>query len=342
MVFRTESAGCRHTGFRQDFTGLLSKNKDRLQGERREVFWYYREEPWCWKGFAVKPPMRRWTSPGAPLLAIVSHHKNNFYRPDARHQEHEMNVALSGDAVYRLGDDEPTGVTAGEILLMPAGTIHAIKVKHHLRMAAIHIHPKAFDAVVTRKGPQSDMLEKLKTWKQPVPWRKVVAPDACTILERLAEEAVVEQNRRAPARLSLLGGLATQAAVHFLRLMLMEQPADPSDRATRHILTVRSWIDRHFAEPCGVDSLAKMAHLAPTYFAARFRQVVGVPPMTYVRDRRLEQARLLLERTSHPVKVVAWSVGYADVSHFNRVFKRATGLTPVEFRPRGQEPPDRP
>jgi len=285
----------------------------------------------------MKPPMRRWTSPGTPLLAIMSHRKGNFYRPDARHQEHEMNVALSGEGVYRLGDDEPTQLMAGEILLMPAGTIHAIEVRHHLRMAAIHIHPKAFDTVATRKGPQADMLDKLKAWEHPVPWRKVVAPDVNAMLERLAEDAVVEQNRQAPARLSLLGGLATQAAVHFLRLMLMEQPAETSDQTTRHILTVRSWIDRHFAEDCGVDGLAKMAHLAPTYFAARFRQVVGVPPMTYVRDRRLEQARLLLERTSHPVKVVAWSVGYSDVSHFNRAFKRATGMTPVAYRPHSQE-----
>jgi AraC-like DNA-binding protein len=173
-----------------------------------------------------------------------------------------------------------------------------------------------------------------------VRWRKVVAPDACGALERLAEEAVVEQNRREPARLSLLAALASQAAVHFLRLMLAEQPAEPADQAARRILAVRGWIDRHFAEECGVSGLAKMAHLAPTYFAARFRQVVGVPPMTYVRDRRLEQARLLLERTNHPVQVVAWSVGYGDVSHFNRVFRSATGTTPAGFRSRVRKPSD--
>lgn len=283
----------------------------------------------------MKPPMRRWTSAGAPLLAIISHHKNSFYRPDARHQEHEMNVVLSGDAIYRLGD-ETTHVTAGEILLMPAGTVHAIKVKHHLRMAAVHIHPKAFDGILVRKGRDADMLDRLKIWKQSVPWRKVVAPDVYATLELLAEETVVEQNRQASARLSLLNGLATQAAVLFLRLMLLEQTAETSDQTTRHILTVQSWIDRHFAEDCGVDGLAKMAHLAPTYFAARFRDIVGVPPMTYVRDRRLEQAKLLLERTSNPIKVVAWSVGYSDVSHFNRAFKQAIGMTPGEYRPHGQ------
>jgi len=274
------------------------------------------------------------------LLAIVSHRKSNFYRPDARHQEHEMNLALSGEAGYRLNDGPPIVLTAGEILLMPAGTIHAIDVRHDLRMAAIHIHPKAFDAVSVTRGAPRQMLDRLRTWRQPAPWRKVVAPDTYAVLEHLAEEAVVEQNRRAPGWLSLLDGLATQAAVLFLRLMLLEQTAEASDQAVRRILTAQSWIDRHFAEECSLAGLAKMAHLAPTYFAGRFREVVGTAPMTYLRDRRLEQARLLLERTSHAVKVVAWSVGYGDVSHFSRVFKRATGRTPEEYRARREEPSD--
>ena len=77
----------------------------------------------------MKPPMKRWTRPGAPLLAIMSHRKGHYHQPDARHQEHEMNVALSGEGVYRLGDDGPMRLTAGEILLMPAGTIHSIDVR---------------------------------------------------------------------------------------------------------------------------------------------------------------------------------------------------------------------
>ena len=280
--------------------------------------------------------MRRWTRPDTPILSILSHRKSGFYRPMARHQEHEINLALSGEGIYRLGDDPPTPLTAGEMLLMPAGICHAIEVRSHLRMAAIHIHPKAFDTLSARRGRAAHLLDQLKAWREPLPWRKLLVPDIYATLERLAEEAVVEQNRQGPARGSLLGALATQAAVLFLRLMLLEQTDQAADQATRHILDVRSWIDRHFAEDCGVDSLATRAHLAPTYFAARFCELVGTPPMTYVRDRRMEQARLLLERTNHPVKVVTWSVGYADVSHFSRTFKRATGMAPAEYRLRMQ------
>jgi len=281
--------------------------------------------------------MIRWTQPEAPILAIMSHRRSNYFQPVACHQEHEIHVALSGEGKYWFGNDKPMRLTAGEILLMPGGTSHAIEVERYLRIAAIHIHPKAFDAVVAPSGAQSKLLAKLKSWTKPPPWRKVITPDAYAMLEQLAEEAVVEQNRQAPARESLLQALATQAAVHFLRLMLMEEPTEASDETTRRILTIQNWIDRHFVETCGVASLAKMAHLAPTYFASRFRKLVGTPPMTYVCQRRLEQARLLLEQTDQQVKVVAWSVGFSDVSHFNHAFKKAVGQPPLEYRKRSQK-----
>lgn len=282
--------------------------------------------------------MKRWTQPGTPILATFSHRKSYFREAVVRHQEHELNVALSGEGVYRLGHGRTLRLVAGEILLLPAGISHGIEVDHHLRMAVIHFHPTALDVVAVRQGPQSKLLKQLTTWADRLPPRKVVIPDAHATLERLAEEAVVEQNRQSLARESLLRSLATQAAVHFLRLMALEPQSDAPDETTRRILTVRRWIDRHFAEPCSMVGLAKMAHLAPTYFSARFRKVVGVPPITYVRDRRLEQARLLLERTSQPVKVVAWSVGFSDVSHFNHAFKQVTRLTPLAYRNQSQPP----
>lgn len=285
----------------------------------------------------MKPPMRRWTRPDVPILSVMSHHRRGFHQPNARHQEHEVIVARSGEGTYRLGETS-TRLVAGEILVLPAGTTHEIRVADHLRLAAIHLHPQAFETVAVRRGAQAKLLAGLRTWDPPLPWRKVVAPDAHATLERLAEDTVVEQHRQGAAQKTLLGALAAQAAVHLIRLMLTESSPREPDAAVRAILTVRSWIDRHFAEACGVVFLARMAHLAPTYFAARFREVVGVPPMTYVRHRRMEQARLLLARTGQPVKAVAWSVGYTDVSHFTRAFKQATGLTPHAYRPRADSP----
>jgi AraC-like DNA-binding protein len=175
-------------------------------------------------------------------------------------------------------------------------------------------------------------MTRLKDWADPLPARKVVVPDALASLEHLTEEVVVEQNRRDPAREALLRALAIQAAVHFLRLMTAEIPPEAADETARRVLTVRSWLDRHFSEATGLVDLAAMAHLAPTYFAAQFRRIVGSPPMTYLRQRRLEQARMLLEQTEQSVKEIAWSVGFNQADHFHHAFRQALGQTPLEHR----------
>jgi AraC-like DNA-binding protein len=250
-------------------------------------------------------------------------------------------VALSGEGLYRFGREQTLVLTAGEILLLPAGTRHGIEVKHHLRMAVIHVHPEAFDSVTVARGAPLGLLKQLKSWTDPPPARKVIAPEIHGLLERLTEETIVEQNGQDVGRESLLRLLAGQAVVHFLRLMLLEEPAEASGQTARRIKTVQGWIDRHFAEDCGVASLAKMAHLSPTYFAARFCELVGTPPMTYVVDRRLAQARALLQRTDQQVKVIAWSVGFSDVSHFNQTFRRTVGMTPLAYRAKSRLPRSR-
>ena len=277
--------------------------------------------------------MKRWTRQETPILAGFSTRKTYFREAVVSHQEHEINVALSGEGVYRLARGERLSLSAGEILLLPGGVPHGIEVPQSLRMAVVHFHPE----VLAWVGPEvatAKLMKSLRNWATPLSARKIVAPDALASLEHLTEEVVVEQNRRNPAREALLRALAIQAAVHFLRLMMAEIPPGAADETARRVLTVRSWMDRHFAEPCGVNSLAEMAHLAPTYFAAQFRRIVGSPPMTYLRQRRLEQARLLLEQTDQSVKEIAWSVGFNQADHFHHAFRQALGRTPLEYRRR--------
>jgi AraC-like DNA-binding protein len=275
--------------------------------------------------------MKRWTHKKTPILAGFSTRKSYFREAVVQHQEHEINVALSGEGVYRLGKSERLTLAAGEILLLPGGVRHGIEVPRSLHMAVLHVHPDALAWIDPNAAP-AKWMARLRNWEDPLPARKMVVPDALASLEHLTEEAVVEQNRRNPAREALLRALAIQAGVHFLRLMMAEIPPGAADETARRVLTVRSWMDRHFGEARGLAGLAAMAHLAPTYFAAQFRRIVGIPPMTYLRQRRLEQARLLLEQTDQSVKEIAWSVGFNQVDHFHHAFRQALGRTPLEYR----------
>ncbi len=88
-------------------------------------------------------------------------------------------------------------------------------------------------------------------------------------------------------------------------------------------------------------AVARRTHLSEDHFGRLFRSEVGVSPMQYLRDARLQRARQLLHRTRLTVSEIAYEVGFRDPAYFSRVFKACTdGLSPREFRRSGGEPPD--
>lgn len=81
-----------------------------------------------------------------------------------------------------------------------------------------------------------------------------------------------------------------------------------------------------------VGELAQRAHLARSTFAARFRDIVGVPPLEYLLRLRMHHAVGLLRRPDASVTEVAQRVGYASHSSFSHAFTRVMGAPPGRFR----------
>ncbi|MDF2811144.1 MAG: AraC family transcriptional regulator [Microvirga sp.] len=81
-----------------------------------------------------------------------------------------------------------------------------------------------------------------------------------------------------------------------------------------------------------LEELAKLSGMSRTSFAVRFREEVGVPPLTYVLNWRMRLAERELSETDHSVADIAWSLGYGSESAFSNAFSRATGCSPGRFR----------
>lgn len=81
-----------------------------------------------------------------------------------------------------------------------------------------------------------------------------------------------------------------------------------------------------------VEELAEKAHLSHAYFQVMYKKAFGVTCITDVINAKIAQAKVLLTSTSLPVKQVAQELGYNEVYHFIRQFKKSTGLTPGAFR----------
>lgn len=106
--------------------------------------------------------------------------------------------------------------------------------------------------------------------------------------------------------------------------------ANPHDDAI--VAEAQSWIGEHYPSENPVAEMTSRSGIPPNTFARRFRSATGKSPMDYVQAVRIEEARQLLETTDKPVAEIGEEVGYGDTPSFRRLFKRRTGLTPVEHR----------
>ena len=80
------------------------------------------------------------------------------------------------------------------------------------------------------------------------------------------------------------------------------------------------------------DELARSVNLSPSRFRHIFKAEVGASPRRHLHTLRLEHARELLETSLLSVKQIMAGIGINDRSHFDREFKKAYGLPPVQYR----------
>ena len=70
------------------------------------------------------------------------------------------------------------------------------------------------------------------------------------------------------------------------------------------------------------------------YLVHVFKQYKGVSPINYLISKRVECAKELLETTNYPIAQIAESSGFSSQSYFSQVFKKATNMSPNEYRKR--------
>ncbi len=109
--------------------------------------------------------------------------------------------------------------------------------------------------------------------------------------------------------------------------------------ANRRLLRARDAMDRAYAEPLDVPTLARIAHVSEAHFIRTFRATFGETPNRYLQRRRVERAMFLLRSTDRSVTDICMDVGFASLGTFSRVFRDIVGESPSVYRRRGPVPP---
>jgi len=166
-------------------------------------------------------------------------------------------------------------------------------------------------------------------------WGPAVVPMASAIanLIELAQAAIESDRDTARAcitrALTLLRGAPSTAKCEGGQL------ADKRPRgglAPWQVNRVAAYIDSHLASRIRVQDLTALAKLSVSHFSRAFKTSFGVPPLVYVAIRRIDLACELMLTTEESTCQIALACGLCDQSHFCRVFRRVTGVSPNVWR----------
>jgi AraC family transcriptional activator of pobA len=92
------------------------------------------------------------------------------------------------------------------------------------------------------------------------------------------------------------------------------------------------FIERRCLEPISLSDVARAVGRSPSYVTTALKQATGKSAVAWIIAGRLSEARSRLLHTDEMVEIIAERVGYADATHFIRLFRRAHGCTPAAWR----------
>lgn len=113
---------------------------------------------------------------------------------------------------------------------------------------------------------------------------------------------------------------------------MLYAPAESSDYSTAVAQALQLVSEHITSENLSVQWLAERIYLTPAYLSTLFKQETGLLLSQYIVDQRMEMAKRILLNPRITIAQAARRVGYMDIKHFTKVFKKATGVTPNGFR----------
>jgi len=118
----------------------------------------------------------------------------------------------------------------------------------------------------------------------------------------------------------------------------IEASIDSIERINKGLLSrerkrrVLDYIEENMDQTMSLLAIANVAAMSPYHFSRSFKRTMGVSPIRYVWQRRVEAAKRMLIEDTQSLAMVALNCGFKSQSHFTTLFKHKTGMTPAAYR----------
>ncbi|HEY0708361.1 MAG TPA: AraC family transcriptional regulator [Polyangia bacterium] len=291
---------------------------------------------------------------GTPWVAEAPHARKigPFLLPGVEHVI-EYHVVTSGSCWAGIVDETPVRLSAGDIIVFPQGDPHVVS-----------------SAPGMRGDPDSDVIRSAGTGHLPIsmkvggdgertevlcgflgcdarPFNPLLSTlprllhvprrdPGDDVLVGLVRRAVAESTARRAGSDAVLSRLSELLFLEVVRRYIADLPVDQKgwlaglrDDSVGRALAL---LHERPAHDWSLDSLARAVGVSRSVMAERFAEFVGVPPMQYLAQWRMQLCASLLASTTLGLAEIAERVGYGSEAALSRAYKRLVGVAPADWR----------
>lgn len=138
----------------------------------------------------------------------------------------------------------------------------------------------------------------------------------------------LELNRRRP----FCDKVESRGILFILMSRFLKYATPKTDVRDDRIQMSLTYIRKNIGSRLNIELLADKACMSKDHYIRVFKHETGETPNAYITKRKMEKAELTLLTTDLPVKSIADLLGYDDYSYFNRIFRKNSGMTPLQYR----------
>lgn len=257
-----------------------------------------------------------------PANLLEKHRRMHF------HFKPEIFIQMEGWTEFHF-PGESFVVQPGEMAVLPAGIPHHETVSSNGRpfrnlVAGFYSNTVSLHFAFEAR-PQEPDIEVIEFFETPY-LRRITG---------LVDQLVDAVHAETPSKGYLVKGLVM--AVLSNLLILAERTGDPILQDRGKVFQTKWIIREHISNPkLNVKTIAEKLHCSADYLSHLFAAETGETLIHYIHRQRISGASLALRTTLLSISEIAWASGFSDAGYFTRVFKKETGLTPLEYR-RGEE-----
>lgn len=245
------------------------------------------------------------------------------------HSNYEIYYLFNGERNYFI-KDSTYKVHPGDLVLIDSNAVHKtsdLGVPNHERIV-LYFTPSYFEGYSLE-----DRELLLAPFTKGYPLMRLNLQERLQV-ENLLSSLLTELNEQPPGYQlhirHMAGELLLFTARSFLkRGVLPEYEPTPVQRKVSDIVR---HINLHFSEALELDGLALQFFISKSHLSRVFKEVTGFGFAEYVNITRVKEAERLLRETNFSVTLVSEIAGFDNFSHFGKMFKRLTGLTPRAYR----------